>query len=258
MPSQRKRRAAASAAADHRPSPPPPPPPPPPPAAETETSTTTTHRHLSEKDEILLLQSFLEINNASPTPSPPSAAAALFDRVAKTLTVDVTHAQLIESLRDLRTRFGNQTLSEGFSAKTLAPHEREVFELSRKIWGRGDARVASNGATGSASRTAKKKKKRKTKQEGVSEQTLTLVGDEEALIGDSDLREEFPFLMEGVDRLGRRVAMVEGLKALGRSELHRFNEKWRDQQIQEAKLATMKVELLRDAKVLILEALSRD
>ncbi|KAK9153849.1 hypothetical protein Sjap_001329 [Stephania japonica] len=250
MSSQRKRRAAAAAAAA-------------PPAPETPTE---KHHRLSEKDEILLLQSFLEISNTSP--SPDTAAATLFDRVAKTLTVDVTHARLIESLRNLRTRFSNQALIEPFSAETLTPHEREVFDLSRKIWGPRDAHAASNASTSSASRIAKEKKKKKSRRRKTNhwevtlippkEETLTLIGDEvkEGPIGGFDLGEKFPFLMEEMGRLGSSEAMMAGLRRLGRSELQRLDEKWRDQQIKEAKLAVMKGELARDAKGLVLEALS--
>lgn len=70
-----------------------------------------------------------------------------------------------------------------------------------------------------------------------------------------DLEKNYSFLMEEVAQFPGNAAFKEGLKCLGGSELGKFNESWRLQQIAEGKISVQRVELIHEQTKLILEAI---
>ncbi|OVA19481.1 Protein of unknown function DUF573 [Macleaya cordata] len=204
-------------------------------------------RVFSEEDEIHLLKAFLEITQQSPNPA--TAAPLLYERVGKSLSGEINQTQLIEKLRKLRQKYTKQVVDKLWIKN---PHEREIFEISNKIWGENPSQRNSKGSP-KASRRASAKKKAEPKDvladvENEEFQTLPVVS--------VDLEKNYSFLMEEVAQFHGNALFKEGLKCLDGSELGRFNERWRLQQIAEAEISAQRAELIHEQTKLILEAVA--
>ncbi|KAI3908284.1 hypothetical protein MKX01_027306 [Papaver californicum] len=237
-------------------------------------------RVFSEEDEIYLLKGFLEITQD--TPNPAMAAPMLYERVGKSLSGEINQTQLIEKLRKLRQKYTKQVV-EKLVIKN--PHEKEIFEISNKIWGENPSRGRRSSSKGPSSN--KRVRKRKSSGGDVPKGGIVVglpssfaadgkghVADKayyaaEGLNGTDDdaapasasaakidLANNYSFLMEELNQLPRKSFMKQGLKCLGRAELGMLDENWRLQQIEEAQLSLQRNALIHEQTKMILEAIA--
>ncbi|KAK9127573.1 hypothetical protein Syun_016370 [Stephania yunnanensis] len=181
-------------------------------------------RVFSEQDKIHLLQTILSMRGVSGSPSKISMSA-LFDRVGDSLSCVITLSQLRNKVSHLRHIYEKQVST---NAQFKNPHEQEVFEVSHKIWG---GEVANIGCANDGSSSMAPTKERST----------------------GDLEKKYPHLMEEASRLP--ATAKSGLGRLSSLESERLNERWRAQQIEEAKVLSKRGELIQEINSLILEAI---
>ncbi|KAI3997190.1 hypothetical protein MKX01_009034 [Papaver californicum] len=235
-------------------------------------------RVFSEEDEIYLLKGFLEITQDTPNPS--MAAPMLYERVGKSLSGEINQTQLIEKLRKLRQKYTKQVL-EKLVIKN--PHEKEIFEISNKIWGENPSRGGRSSSKGPSSN--KRVRKRKSSGGDVPKGGIVVglpssfAADDKAHVADKayyaaeglngtddaapaaaaakiDLANNYSFLMEELNQLPMNSFMKQGLKCLGRAELRMLDENWRLQQIEEAQLSLQRNALIYEQTKMILEAIA--
>ncbi|XP_030948943.1 probable transcription factor At1g11510 [Quercus lobata] len=92
-----------------------------------------------------LLTAMLDYKNVHDS-DPGADAAAFYDFVKNSLQITVTKAQLIDKMKRLRKKYRNNAGrgKKGKDPTFSKPHERNTYELSKKIWGC----AAADGASG--------------------------------------------------------------------------------------------------------------
>ncbi|XAR73538.1 hypothetical protein NMG60_11007529 [Bertholletia excelsa] len=92
------------------------------------------HRIWTEQDEIGFLQGLLEC--ASEGLSFPRDLSLFYGRFSDTMSQPYTKSQLSEKLRRLRKKFRviSSRLARGLDRALLSPHDRALFDLSKKLW----------------------------------------------------------------------------------------------------------------------------
>ncbi|PKI64568.1 hypothetical protein CRG98_015000 [Punica granatum] len=90
-------------------------------------------RIFMEEDEIALLKSLWHNSISSPA---AKIDPATFEILGRSLGSRFTHNQLSNKLRHMRAKYHKQSLTKSY-IKT--PHDRETYELCRKIWGENKA-----------------------------------------------------------------------------------------------------------------------
>ncbi|XP_062084678.1 GLABROUS1 enhancer-binding protein-like [Humulus lupulus] len=90
----------------------------------------------SEDDEIVILKGMMDY--AAKKGANPSAADmnAFHDFIKKSLQIDFTKTQLSDKVRRLKKKYENNAGRKKYNP--TKPHEKEVFELSKKIWAGGE------------------------------------------------------------------------------------------------------------------------
>ncbi|XP_030948942.1 probable transcription factor At1g11510 [Quercus lobata] len=99
----------------------------------------------SNEYEMELLTAMLDYKNVHDS-DPGADAAAFYDFVKNSLQITVTKAQLIDKMKRLRKKYRNNAGrgKKGKDPTFSKPHERNTYELSKKIWGC----AAADGASG--------------------------------------------------------------------------------------------------------------
>lgn len=106
-----------------------------------------------------------------------------------------------------------------------SPHDGEIYELGRKIWGRNAAK----------------------------EKQLLVVADHDAH-EDVNL-DEFSFLMNEISSIFQRNEYCyEGLRRLGKMKLKVMNEKWMELKLEESELMVNKTQLYHEHLKLVVES----
>ncbi|KAJ7960096.1 putative DNA-binding storekeeper protein-related transcriptional regulator [Quillaja saponaria] len=92
------------------------------------------HRIWTEPDEIRFLQGLLD--SAPEGLVFPKDLHVFYGRFSTTMSKPYTKSQLSEKLRRLRKKFRviSSRLARGLDASMLSPHDRSLFELSKKLW----------------------------------------------------------------------------------------------------------------------------
>ncbi|BFG25492.1 hypothetical protein CerSpe_117660 [Prunus speciosa] len=92
------------------------------------------HRIWTEPDELLFLQGLLDC--ASDGFSFPKDLHLFYARFSTTVSQHYTKSQLSEKLRRFRKKFRvvSARLARGLHESQLSPHDRALYDLSRKIW----------------------------------------------------------------------------------------------------------------------------
>ncbi|CAN0892258.1 Probable transcription factor At4g00390 [Linum grandiflorum] len=118
---------------------------------EENTEDTTKKRLWSDDDEVALLEGMTEFSEKRRV-DPTRDLAAFHSFIKRYLSVEVSQSQLKEKIGRLRRKFAKAKEEEDKSF--LKVHDREVFSLSKKIWGtskkqaepsNGKAKVFNNG-----------------------------------------------------------------------------------------------------------------
>ena len=89
----------------------------------------------SDDNEIELLKGMLDYR-AIHDSDPAADAAAFYEFVKKSLHVEVTKAQLVDKMKRLRKKYRNNARrgKKGKDPTFSKPHERKIYQLSKKIW----------------------------------------------------------------------------------------------------------------------------
>ncbi|XP_027073921.1 probable transcription factor At5g28040 [Coffea eugenioides] len=92
------------------------------------------HRIWTEPDEIRFLQGLLHC--ASDNLSFPRDLNIFYARFSDTMSQPYTKSQLSEKLRRLRKKFRviSSRISKGLDQSFLSPHDRALFEISKRLW----------------------------------------------------------------------------------------------------------------------------
>ncbi|KAK4605869.1 hypothetical protein RGQ29_000233 [Quercus rubra] len=90
----------------------------------------------SDDNELELLKGMLDYR-AIHDSDPAADASAFYEFVKKSLHVEVTKAQLVDKMKRLRKKYRNNAGrgKKGKDPTFSKPHERNTYELSKKIWG---------------------------------------------------------------------------------------------------------------------------
>ncbi|KAH7859364.1 hypothetical protein Vadar_000091 [Vaccinium darrowii] len=96
------------------------------------------HRIWTEPDEIRFLQHLLD---SSANLSVPKDLNLFYSTFSRTTSHPYTKSQLYEKLRRLRKKFRvvSARLARGLHRAMLSPHERQLFDLSKRLWGGPDS-----------------------------------------------------------------------------------------------------------------------
>ncbi|GAA0151160.1 hypothetical protein LIER_37237 [Lithospermum erythrorhizon] len=102
-------------------------------------------RVFSEDDEIVLLKGMLDFT-AKKKSDPVVEIDEFHGFIKKLLHFDVTKAQLLNKIRRLKGKYVNNAskVKDGHERKFSKQHEREGYELSKRIWGNVDVENSNN------------------------------------------------------------------------------------------------------------------
>lgn len=129
------------------------------PQAEVQTSEKKQHRLWSEEDEIVILRGLIDYA-AKKKADPIADMNAFHEFIKKKIHIDATRAQVQDKVRKLKIKYTNNKSKEidGKNRTFAKPHEQEVYELSKKIWGDESKVVANGGSLSLSSRKAANKR----------------------------------------------------------------------------------------------------
>ncbi|GMN58067.1 hypothetical protein TIFTF001_027169 [Ficus carica] len=101
----------------------------------------------TEDDEIALLKGMTDYKAKKGT-DPNADMGAFYDFIKEKLNADVSKNKLSEKIRRLKKKYQNNAAKgeNGEDPVFSKPHELRSFQLSKKIWGIGADRTASNGS----------------------------------------------------------------------------------------------------------------
>ncbi|GMJ10777.1 hypothetical protein like AT2G01370 [Hibiscus trionum] len=172
-------------------------------------------RVFSESDEIRILKFLIRATRSIPPPI-TTIGSPTINRVVERLNHKFTPSQINDKLRRLRDKY-HKHVNNKYLVKTH--HDRRVFKLSRRIWG--------------------KKKSPKKRAEKLRGAEVAESGE-----GDGDL-EKYPYLVAEFSRvLPDNEVWKERLKGLEERELRKMDQEWVLVKVEEAKLVAKKAELL--------------
>ncbi|GAB4831024.1 hypothetical protein Ancab_005039 [Ancistrocladus abbreviatus] len=185
----------------------------------------------SEDDEIAVLKGMIEYSEKKGT-DPMSDTADFADFVKKSLHVDLDKKQIVDKLRRLRKKYENNLVKK----KTLTPHEKNAFELSKKIWGNSElsTRMVSPKRNGVV----------------VAAEQKELGNDGEGKLA-MDVNVGSGLTAMGLDE----NIIKEGLKLLDSNKRAELEEKWRMLRVDEVEVYLKRVNLIREQTLLILDAM---
>ncbi|KAL7609516.1 STOREKEEPER protein [Lactuca sativa] len=207
----------------------------------------------SDDDEILLLQGFIDYQSIKGC-SPLSDMDGFYQFTMDSLPGNATKSQLYEKIRRLKKKFrvnSEKASSNGEDPVFPKPHERKLFEVSKKIWGiNGCESVSASAAAGGSNPKPKTKPvkvipKIEVKEEDEDDKTtIAKVEDFETLYPywnvalNSECSSSFRF-PTGV------VALIkENLSLIGEAKAKEMNEKWEAVFENEAVLRRRRIALL--------------
>ncbi|GAB4826771.1 hypothetical protein Ancab_033652 [Ancistrocladus abbreviatus] len=185
----------------------------------------------TEDDEIAVLKGMIKYSEDKGT-DPMSDTADFHNFVKKSLHVDLDKRQIVNKLRRLRKKYVNNLIKK----KTLTPHEKSAFELSKKIWGNlelptGAASPKRNGVV-----VVAEEKEAGNVGEGKSAMEVNLGNNLTAMCPDERVTKE-------------------GLKLLGSRKRAELEEKWRMLRVAEMEVYLKRVNLIREQTMSILDAM---
>ncbi|KAK8706389.1 hypothetical protein V6N13_049958 [Hibiscus sabdariffa] len=201
-------------------------------------------RLFSDEDEIAVLKGLLDFL-AKKGVDPFADPNAFHDFVKDSIHTDVSKAQLMYKVRRLRKKFENNARrSKDGEARTFSkPHEQQIFELSKTIWGKA-------GIIGKIDSSPAKS----LKAEPVASADEK-VDDGEPMEVDVKLSKTSGSLFDKKSGVGslKDGVLKQGLDMAGEEKRAAFEWKWRKLQIAELELYLERNELVMEQAKLMLE-----
>uniref|UniRef100_A0A5B6YM87 Putative mediator-associated protein 1 n=1 Tax=Davidia involucrata TaxID=16924 RepID=A0A5B6YM87_DAVIN len=209
----------------------------------------------SEEDEIAVLNGMIDYT-AKKGADPVADMNAFHDFIKNKLhIINVSKTQLSDKVRRLKKKYENNARKgkKGGGERTLSkPHDQKAYELSKKIWGRGEALPNANGGDVGGIDNEKEKK---NQNESIS-RPLGLNGSKEASKLEVEQDATLPWLVPriGDSRLEEEI-IRDGLELIEGTERQELEEKWKHLRVEEVELYLKRVELIREQTKLVLEVL---
>ncbi|PQP91719.1 hypothetical protein Pyn_39786 [Prunus yedoensis var. nudiflora] len=97
----------------------------------------------SDDDEITILEGMIDYYTKQGV-HPNADMFAFHDFMKKSLKADVNKTQLQDKIRRLKKKY-ESNVDKGKKYNPVKPHELKVFNLSKKVWGRGEGSFALGG-----------------------------------------------------------------------------------------------------------------
>ncbi|KAK1314263.1 hypothetical protein QJS10_CPA06g02063 [Acorus calamus] len=159
------------------------------------------HRIWSESDETRFLRGLLSASAEGL--AIPRDLNLFYDHFLSTMTRPYSKSQLSEKLRRLRKKFHivSSRLSRGLDFSLLSSHDRDLFELSKRLW---DTKNPNNKPCRPQPRLYEYDKEVVVKAEGIDRCTVDRSGTEERGLGER-WREQ---RIEELSLLSRRLRLV--------------------------------------------------
>lgn len=188
----------------------------------------------SDDDEILLLQGFIDYQSKKGC-SPLSDMDGFYQFTMDSLPGNASKSQLYEKIRRLKKKYrvnSEKVSSTGEDPVFPKPHERKLFEVSKKIWGIGGCESV-NAAGGSNPKPKIKPSKVKPKIEVKEE-----VEDEGTTVADAkveDFETLYPYWNAGLHSecssslkfpTGIVALMKENFSLIGEVKAKEMDQKW--------------------------------
>ncbi|KAI3728845.1 hypothetical protein L6452_17489 [Arctium lappa] len=185
----------------------------------------------SDDDELLLLQGFIDYQSKKGC-SPLSDMDGFYQFTMDSLPGNASKSQLYEKIRRLKKKFrvnSEKVSDNGEDPMFPKPHERKLFELSKKIWG-----IDGCESVGGSNANAKSKTKTKPKIE-VKEEELEDEDDGRKVAKVDDFETLYPYLNAGLNSevssslnfpTGAVNLIKEKLSLIGEAKAKELDEKW--------------------------------
>ncbi|KAA0037301.1 hypothetical protein IC582_026820 [Cucumis melo] len=198
----------------------------------TQPNNQTDQLHFTDEDEINLLKSYLQISRSeNPTKnSLPTLDSPAFDRLQTAVGPKFSHSVIADKLHRLKLLYHKFARTKSF-IKT--PHQRQILDLGRSIWGKSPTPITRKPQVISPSRILSRRIKQRssTRKEGVGV--------------DIDLK-NFPVLVaEFSQQFPGNGVWREGLRRMEEKNLKDMNEKWVLLHIEGAELKARRAALLK-------------
>ncbi|WCJ30148.1 DNA-binding storekeeper protein-related transcriptional regulator [Euphorbia peplus] len=216
----------------------------------------------SEDDEIVVLKGIIDFAEKKGI-DPSKDMNSFCEFIKRSLHFTVALSQLKDKFSRLKKRFENH-LSKGKSGegKTFAkPHEQKLFDLSKRIWGKGGI------CAGSGESTVKVNGKAMSSSGGNNNNSraknlaaLKLDLDENEMVIKKEDEMENHLGLKGIPKFDKRVdiqrmedyVIKRGMDMVGGAKKAEMEEKWRDLHVAELELFLKRNELIKEQAELLL------
>ncbi|CAL0313186.1 unnamed protein product [Lupinus luteus] len=223
----------------------------------------------SEEDEIAILKGMVEFT-LKVGQDPYKYADAFYDFMKKSLHAEASVIQLKEKIRRLKGKFENNAKrgKHGEDPKFSKQLDREIFQLSKKVWGnaasgekaKSDEKVAkSPKKVVRGTSVAALKSESKSEARSVDSNNNVKMGIVE--LTDASETDMISYLIEAI-RASKGAglhglsedAVKRGVELIGESKRKELDGQWKELQAAELELSVKRVELIANHARLILEA----
>ncbi|XP_031287748.1 GLABROUS1 enhancer-binding protein-like [Pistacia vera] len=217
----------------------------------------------SEEDEIAVLKGLIDFTTKKGM-DPYQDTNAFHDFIKKLLHVDVTKTQVMDKIRRLKKKYENN-LGRGKKGedRTFSKlHERQAYDLSKKLWGN----ESTSGVLESAAKSNGKSKKNQN-QKGSSKSLFKAELNDGAKEGekmdiDNDKKgslssaKEMLLFDKCVGMAGLEEFVInQGLDIIGGAKKAELEERWKKLQIAQLQLFVERNDLIKEQTKFFLEAM---
>ncbi|XP_044462359.1 probable transcription factor At1g11510 [Mangifera indica] len=219
----------------------------------------------SEEDEIAVLKGMIDFTTKKGV-DPNQDMNAFHDFIKKSLHVDVTRSQVMDKIRRLKKKYENNLGREkkGEDRTFSKLHERQAYELSKKLWGSED----TSGVLESAAKSNGKARKNQTQRGnskslpilkaelndgGKEGEKMEIDNDKEGNLSNAKVKLLFN---ESVGMAGLEEFVInQGLDMIGGAKKEELEERWKQLQIAQLQLFVERNDLIKEQTKLMLEAM---
>ncbi|OMO84387.1 hypothetical protein CCACVL1_10830 [Corchorus capsularis] len=203
-------------------------------------------RVFSESDEIQILKSLIKATKSLPSPI-TTIAAEIVDRIAERLNYKFTSSQINGKIRKLKTKYHKHAKSKSL---VRTHHDRKVFKLSKRIWGKKTAPKKKNETQGGEIGNGK------ADDDGVGNLgkfPVAAQNEESRVVDGVGNLEKFPYLVAEFSRvLPENEVWKERMNGFDEKKLRKMDQEWVALKVEEAKLVAKKAELMQQQIMMIM------
>ncbi|EEF46654.1 STOREKEEPER protein [Ricinus communis] len=223
----------------------------------------------SEDDEIVVLNGLSQYKSEKGA-DPYSEMGAFYEYIKKSLHVDVSRNQLIDKIRRLKKKYGNN-MKRGQDPVFTKSHDEKSFQLSKKLWGKNDQNVnndnddniAGGGVTLGllANQLSSKKPIRAPNVEEKDQiKSKEKIETKSAVVKGEGVWEKYPSLSEALESEeglsdGVKVSLRKHLGMIEKGKLKELDDKWKKLRQAELELFVQRMELVHDQVQLALHSI---